>query len=71
MCTALAFLKRKHVEDRFVEIHSEAPDNDKLSGFFIILLISGQKLKKSLHRCGRASKDDTRQAVEGLSLIHI
>ena len=35
MCTALAVLKPEHVEDGFVDIHSEAPDNEK--GFEFIV----------------------------------
>ena len=33
MCEALAFLKSKHVNDGLIEIHSEAPYNEKLYGF--------------------------------------
>lgn len=34
MCAALAFLKPEEVEDGWVEIHSHAPENTKLSQFF-------------------------------------
>ena len=61
MCAALAFLKTEYVNDGFVKMDSGAPVNKKLSGFSIVLSTNGQKMNKSLYRCGRATKNDTEQ----------
>ena len=46
MCADLAFLKPEHVESGFIEIHSDAPDNEKL--FFDIFSSDGWKTPLSL-----------------------
>lgn len=67
MCAALAFLKIEDVQDGWVEIHSQAPQNPKLSAFFDYFVeqwLENDEMPIDLWNChGRRHR--TTNAVEG------
>ena len=71
MFAALAFLKPEHVEDGLIEIHSETPDNAKLSGFSINLSNDCWNMKKFNNFIALNVLPKTTQDSQCLSLIHI
>ena len=67
MCAALAFLKPEDVSEGWVEIHSQAPDNQKLSTFFDYFVdtwLHNEQTPIVMWNCHR-KKHRTTNAVEG------
>lgn len=67
MCAALAFLKPEHVEEGFAEIHSQAPENEKLTKFFDYFVdqwLENTEIPVSLWSCYQR-RHRTTNAVEG------
>lgn len=67
MCAALAFLKQEDVHDGWLEIHSQAPDDAKLSKFFDYVVdrwIENENIPISIWNCYK-KRHRTTNAVEG------
>lgn len=67
MCAALSFLKPEDAEEGFAEIHSQAPDNEKLTEFFDYFVdqwLENADVPVELWSCHRR-RHRTTNAVEG------